>query len=108
MLDTETWRHYIMSTLNMSTYDKSQQDSVYHVKVDNDTDSIVLVCIGTDCVDSPLSDGYYCGKDIPEWLISKIAVLSIATHATDDIIGNAWVDGIGKRIDEDTYWVNAP
>ena len=93
-----------MSMHNTFTYGKSQQDSVYRVRVNNDTDSVELVCIGMDCVDSPLSDGYYCGKDIPEWLISKIAVLSITTCGDTQV----WVDGIGKRIDEDTYWVNAP
>ncbi len=103
MLDIGTWRHCIMSMHNTFTYGKSQQDSVYRVRVNNDTDSVELVCIGMDCVDSPLSDGYYCGKDIPEWLISKIAVLSITTCGAYN-----WVDGVGKRIDEDTYWVNAP
>ena len=93
-----------MSTPNIFPYDKPQQDSVYHVKVDNDTDSVEVVCIGTDCVDSPLKDGYYCSKELPEWMINSISVLSITTCGDTQV----WVDGIGKRIDEDTYWVNAP
>ena len=96
-----------MSTRNTFTYDKSQQDSVYHVKVDNDTDSVEVVCIGTDCVDSPLKDGYYCSKELPEWMINSISVLSITTYGCDDWEGKVWIDGLGKRIGEDTYWVNA-
>jgi hypothetical protein len=73
-----------MSTRNTFTYDKSQQDSIYRVKVNNVTDSVEVVCIGMDCVDS-------------------ISVLGITTHGYRAV----WIDGVGKRIDEDTYWVNA-
>ena len=92
-----------MSMRNTFTYDKSRQDSIYRVRVNNVTDSVEVVCIGMDCIDSPIKDGYYCSKDLPEWMIDSISVLGITTHGNAQV----WVDGVGKRIDEDTYWVNA-
>jgi hypothetical protein len=36
-------------------------------------------------------------------MIDSISVLGITTHGYRAV----WIDGVGKRIDEDTYWVNA-
>jgi hypothetical protein len=93
-----------MSTLNTFPYYNPSNGSVYRVKVNNDTDSVEIACIGMDCIDSPIKDGYYCHKDVPEWMANKLAVLGITTYGATQ----AWLDGVGKRIDEDTYWVYAP
>lgn len=93
-----------MSTPNTFTYDNQQEGSIYRVKVNNETDRVDVLCIGIDCIDSPLIDGYYCRKDVPEWMANKLAVLGICTYGDTQ----TWLEGVGKRIDADTYWIYAP
>ena len=49
-----------MSTPNTFPYDTAPDDNIYRVTVNHDTNRVDVVCIGIDCIDSPLSDGYYC------------------------------------------------
>ncbi len=91
-----------MSTLNTFPFDTPSEDSVYRVKVHNDINGINVVCIGMDCIDSPISDGYYCYEDIPEWMTNRLAVLGICTYGTTKY---TWLEGVGARINADTYWV---
>ena len=93
-----------MSTPNTFPYDTAPDDNIYRVTINHDTNRVDVVCIGIDCIDSPLSDGYYCREDVPKWMASRLAVLGICTYGET----YTWLEGVGARIDADTYWIYAP
>jgi hypothetical protein len=86
----------------MSTHSMLSHDIIYRVQVIEGTNSIHVTCIGIECVDSAVREGYYTLSDLPEWFSGRLAVLSICS--TDPPIP---VEGVGRRIDENTYWVYA-
>lgn len=61
-------------------------------------DTIKVQCIGVGCVDSNVQEVYRNVKDMPNWLQTKIAVLTVAQD------GYA-MDGIGRKISETTFMV---
>jgi len=66
--------------------------------------SIHVICIGMEKVDAYLEGVYDDLNELPQWMKERIAVLSMLTTEppTED------VKGIGRRINETTYWVYRP
>jgi len=85
----------------MSTDDTLFYDSIYRAQVDYDTNAIEVTCIGINCVDSALEGMYSSVDDLPDWFIGRLAVLSICDADPPTLL----IEGVGRRIDEHTYWV---
>ena len=79
-------------------------DKLYRVQVHDDTNTIEVSCIGMDKVDAE-AEGMYCSSDdLPTWLQERLAVLMV----TDWKPITPVIKGVGRRIDETTYWVIKP
>ena len=79
-------------------------DKLYRVQIHNDTNTIEVVCIGIDRVDSDTYGMYASADDLPKWLQERLAILMVTSWSPPTV----GVDGIGKRIDKDTFWVVHP
>jgi hypothetical protein len=76
-------------------------DNIYRVHVDTDTGHVRVTCIGLESVDA-IVDGNYTGTDkLPNWMQEKLAVLRMLSAKPPTEV----VDGVGRRIDADIYWV---
>jgi hypothetical protein len=86
-----------MSAANSSPSD----DNIYRVSIDNTTKQVEVVCIGMDSVDSEAEGVYSSVDELPEWAQERVAVLMLCdpTPPTQE------VEGVGRRIDRDVYWV---
>jgi len=76
-------------------------DNIYRVNIDNATGYVKVTCIGLESVDAIL-DGNYDNVDaLPEWMREKLTLLSMlsATPPTEP------VEGVGRRINHNTFWV---
>jgi hypothetical protein len=76
-------------------------DSIYRVSVC--TDGVDVVCFGMG-VDT-IHDGHYINVDVlPKWVQERLAVLMMMTYTppTEE------VEGVGRRISHDVYWVYKP
>jgi len=76
-------------------------DSIYRVSVC--TDGVDVVCFGMG-VDT-IHDGHYINADVlPKWVQERLAVLMMMTSTppTEE------VEGVGRRISRDVYWVYKP
>jgi len=76
-------------------------DSIYRVSVC--TDGVDVVCFGMG-VDT-IHDGHYINVDVlPKWVQERLAVLMMMTSTppTEE------VEGVGRRISRDVYWVYKP
>ncbi len=76
-------------------------DSVYRVYVHPRTGAVDVICLGIGSVDSMLEGSYPSVKALPMWAQSKLAVLSMIEVKPP----MEKVEGIGMRIDADTFWV---
>lgn len=94
-------RTYSMSVNNFDTHVMIRNDVIYRVFIPNDGKDIKVSCIGIKCVDSTIDGVYSDYYALPELLKERIAVLSILKP---DIDVNEVAD-VGKRINEQTYWV---
>ena len=85
----------------MSTSD-TQRDPMYRVILDGSGEnSIKVQCIGMYCVDS-MVDGSYSGmEELPQWMQEKVALLMMTSYIPPTID----VKGVGRRINERTFWV---
>ncbi len=97
VLDRTAVKVCSMSVANSSPPD----DNVYRVSIDNTTKQVEVVCIGMDSVDSEAEGIYSSVDELPEWAQERVAVLMLCdpTPPTQD------VEGVGRRIDRDVYWV---
>lgn len=76
-------------------------DNIYRVNIDPDTGYVKVACIGLESVDA-LVDGNYSGTHtLPDWMQEKLAVLTMMSSKPP----TETVDGVGRRINDDTYWV---
>ena len=79
-------------------------DKLYRVQVHSVTNAIEVSCIGIDRVDAE-AEGMYCSADnLPLWLQERLAVLMVSSPKPI----TKMIDGVGRRIDKTTYWVNKP
>lgn len=76
-------------------------DNIYRVHIATDTGYVKVSCIGLESVDATV-DGNYAGThNLPDWMQEKLAVLSMMSSKPPTKL----VDGVGRRINSDTYWV---
>jgi hypothetical protein len=76
-------------------------DNVYRVHVASDTGYVTVACIGLESVDA-IIDGNYGNTDkLPDWMQEKLAVLTMMSSKPP----TEFVNGVGRRINGDTYWV---
>lgn len=75
-------------------------DRVYRVRLFPDTNSVKVLPIGMDCLDSSFK-GDYTWDELPEWVREKLTVLS-ALHIPPP--PNP-VAGLGERISDTVFWV---
>lgn len=63
-----------------------------------------VICFGIESVDSTLEGHYDRIDDLPNWVKERLAILNMmsSTPPTEE------VEGVGRRISEDVYWVFAP
>lgn len=73
-------------------------DNIYRVKIEGKKADII--CLGLDSVDAPCTGEYYVQR-IPKWIQRKLAVLTML----DTQPPNCAVEGVGIRLDRNTYWV---
>jgi len=85
----------------MSTND-TQQDPMYRVIIDESKEnSIEVQCIGMYCVDSEVVGSYSGVEKLPQWMQEKVALLMMTSYTPPTID----VKGVGRRINERTFWV---
>lgn len=73
-------------------------DNIYRVHIRGKKANVV--CLGLDSIDVPCTGDYYVSR-LPKWIQRKLAVLLML----DSVPPNCAVDGVGIRIDEDTFWL---
>ena len=94
-------RTYSMSVNSFDTHVMIRNDVIYRVFIPDDGKDIKVSCIGIKCVDSTIDGVYSDYYALPELLKERIAVLSILKPDIDV----SEVADVGKRINEQTYWV---
>jgi hypothetical protein len=83
------------------TQDIPPDDNIYRVHIDPDNGCVKVACIGMEKVDA-IVDGNYSGTDVlPDWMQEKLAVLRMMSPKPP----TEMVVGVGRRINNDTYWV---
>jgi len=84
----------------------NQHDSdIYRIHIrDTGEDRNSVICVGMERVDACLEGAYDNLQELPQWVQERIAVLSMlnAKPPTQNI------EGVGRRINESTYWVYRP
>ena len=73
----------------------------YYVKVDEDTGSVYIQCIGMECVDSTIRSEYASLDDTPEWVQRKVAILMVGGYT----FGQEPIEGVGNRYGDDTFLI---
>ena len=76
-------------------------DSIYRVSVCPDGVDVVCFGMGVDTI----HDGHYINVDVlPKWVQERLAVLMMMNYTppTEE------VEGVGRRISRDVYWVYKP
>ena len=76
-------------------------DTMYRVMVDDGKNCIRVQCIGMYCVDSDIEGLYSVLEELPQWMQEKVALLMMTSTDPPTVP----VEGVGKRISENTFWV---
>ena len=71
-------------------------DTTYRVQRSND---LAIIVKSYPKVPSPVTDGWYRNDQIPQWLVEAMALLDAAFPEP--------VLGTGRRLGDNTYWVEA-
>ena len=74
---------------------------IYRVSLDSAKGNINVMTVGLVGVETrdPLEGDYSCLGELPMWVQEKLAMLMMLTSPGGP------VEGIGKRIDRNTFWV---
>jgi len=76
-------------------------DRLYRVVVAPANGTVDVLCLGIDCVD-PEAEGIYANTSLlPAWMQERVAVLSLMKVDPPQ----TRVEGIGMRIDDNTFWI---
>lgn len=76
-------------------------DRLYRVVIAPATGRVDVLCLGIDCVD-PEAEGVYADSSLlPTWLQERVAVLSLMKVDPPQ----TRVEGVGMRVDDNTFWV---
>lgn len=95
---------WIVGRSMSSTSEMPPDGTVFRVEINLKTNYVEVFCFSeADCVDKE-AEGYYSSvDDLPEWIQNKLAVLMTIDH-TPPI---SPVEGVGKRISKNIFWVFA-
>lgn len=86
------------------SYNNVSDDKIYRVFVNKEKNTIEVVCIGMDKLDEKIEGTYSNVDELPEWLQERLAVLMVScAEPPTNKIGY-----LGRRIDENTFWVIHP
>lgn len=88
-------------TMFLQSDELPQDDNIYRVVIYPRTKSASVSCFGMEGVDMTVEGVYDSVDELPEWMQRKLAILNMLRVAPP----MRTVDGIGKRIDKDTFWV---
>ena len=80
--------------------DSPHDDNIYRVCIDPHTNAVEVSCIGME-VDSAVSGEYSSVDDLPLWAQEKIALLMMTSLDKP----TSEVKGVGRRIDDNVYWI---
>jgi hypothetical protein len=92
------------TSANISERQRTSADVIVHrVFVDPHTNGISVIRFGLESVDAGPERIYSSVQELPNWMQKKVAVLSMLspTPPTPE------VPGVGRRMDENTFWVYA-
>ncbi len=80
---------------------KRRPDTVYRILLNDETKLVHVISFGMEKVDVSPERVYNGVNDLPEWMQEGVALLMMtsAEPPTNE------VDGVGRRIDETTYWL---
>mgnify|MGYP003342197469 CR=1 FL=1 len=78
------------------------EDKIYRVSIF--PDGADVVCFGLESVDSQLEGHYDDVNALPDWVKERLAVLMMMSYTppTEE------VEGVGRRISRNVYWVFKP
>lgn len=79
----------------------SDFDNVYRVSINHKSGCVEVVCLGIYSVDSEAEGEYSDVTSLPLWIQEKLAVLSMIEVKPPQ----HKIEGVGIRIDKNTFWV---
>ena len=84
-----------------SSMRKRLSDTVYRVVLNEETKLVHVISFGMEKVEVSPERVYNSANDLPKWMQERVALLMMtsAKPPTEE------VDGVGRRIDETTYWL---
>lgn len=77
-----------------------RDDIIYRVSVDTDTFTIKVECLGTNWLDKTLEGSYDSFQALPDVFKDALVLLSMLVPSMCDTL-----DGVGKRLETNIYWV---
>ena len=80
--------------------DLPHDDNVYRVYISPHTNAVEVSCIGME-VDSVVSGEYDSVDTLPLWMQEKVALLMMTPLDKP----TSEVEGVGRRIDDNVYWI---
>lgn len=92
---------YAMSYKMLDGMQLADDNHIYRVSICPDGVDVVCFGLGIDTI----HDGHYINADVlPKWVQERLAVLMMMSYAppTEE------VEGVGRRISRDVYWVYKP
>ena len=80
-------------------------DALWRVCVDPDTNSVEVLCIGMNRVDNPLADTYFSVDHLPQWVQEKLALLMLLEPAVPerDEVGDIPKE---RKVNQYTFWIS--
>jgi hypothetical protein len=87
--------------MSLQSDELPQDDNIYRVVIYPRTKSASVSCFGMEGVDMTVEGVYDSVDELPEWMQRKLAILNMFRVAPP----MRTVEGIGRRIDKDTFWV---
>ena len=94
----------IRHDLGAMRYEIKLYDKEILFRVEIERSRITVVCLSTECVDPPEVGEYTSVSDLPNWVQERIAVLLLMSSKPP----TQFVEGIGRRISENVFWVFKP
>jgi hypothetical protein len=95
------WSEQELLLIVSSYMRKRRPDTVYRVVLNGETKLVHVISFGMEKVEVSSEQVYNSVNDLPRWMQEGVALLMMtsAKPPTDE------VEGVGRRIDETTYWL---
>ena len=87
--------------LRVSAEQIPPDDKIYRVYICPNTNTIDVACIGIDSIDNEAERAYTSVDALPLWIQEKVALLMMTSSDKP----TKTIEGVGRRIDANTYWV---